>query len=268
MWKVGLAVVVPAVVAALIGTFGKRGWAALAVGLGYLAGHLAIARPTIPPADVTDRIPYVALAGLAIVVFEALRKPGAFGRAIGRAVLLAFTLGLMLGPVITAGSLDGSTWIWLAGTVALALTSGINIEALTARPGELKGILAVMITALGAGVVLLLSGSLMLGCLGIALASALAGEWIASRGREPEGFAPVAIGLLAALVIEGYVYADVPVSGGVLLALAPAGAWMTQVGPARQLERWKGAMVGALAVMIPVGIAVGLAVARAVESGY
>ena len=75
-----LAVIVSAAVAAgVVGlgrVLGRRvgpGFAASGVGLAYVAGQVAAARPAIPPADVTDRIPWLALAATGIEAADLAR---------------------------------------------------------------------------------------------------------------------------------------------------------------------------------------------------
>jgi len=258
-----MAVGASAGVAAVVAGLGRRRWwGAAAVGLAYVAGHAAVARPAVPPVEVTDRLPWVALAAAALAVYEAARPSAAVGRGVGRCLLGALTLGLMLGPVHNPGV------VWFGATVAVALASWVNLGALAAGPQGSDVFRGLLITAGGAGVVLLLSGSAVLGILGLALTAALAGGWLGARGVPPEGSLPTAAVVLGALVLEGYVYASLPASGALLLAAAPAGTWVGRLGPARRLGPWASATLGAACVLVPVGIAVGLAVAASLDDPY
>src|SRR5690349_3571984 len=111
-----LGVVVPALVAAttmaLVLAAGRRldgafrfGLAiTLGLGLGVLAGHVAVswpAWPSWPPSDVTDRIPYLVLAAIllalvVVVVPARFQTATAWG---GRVVLTAVVLTAILGPI-------------------------------------------------------------------------------------------------------------------------------------------------------------------------
>jgi hypothetical protein len=274
------AVALPAAVAAWVVALGRvlgrrrdpsgggPWWAASAVGLAYLAGHVAVARPAVPPADVTDRIPWLALAATALALFEAFRSPGLPARAVGRSLLAVLTLWLVLGPVLAAGDLSREMAVTLAASAAVALLAWADLEALAAWAAGADVARALLITAAGAGPALLLSGSAVLGQLGAALAAALAAAWLATRGRPPAGAVPVAAALLTALVLEGHVYAALPGASALLLAAAPAGVWLTRLGPVRRLGPRAVAALGSAAVLVPVAVAVGLAVSSSPSTEY
>jgi hypothetical protein len=241
---------------------GRPWWAASAVGLAYLAGHFVAARPAVPPADVTDRIPWLALAATALALAE---SAGRWMRATGWTLLAALAVGLVLGPVIGAGDFSREVVVWLAASIAVAVLSWADLAVLSARPDRSDLLRALLITCGGAAAALPLSGFGMGGPLSAALAAALAAAWLAARGEVPAGYAPVAATVLTALVLEGFVYAVLPAASAVLLAAAPAATWLTRLGPVRRLGPWASAAVGGAAVLVPVAVAVGLA-AAAVES--
>ena len=254
------AVLLPAMVAAgvvgLARRFGRWWWSASAVGLASSAAHLALARPAFPPSDVTDRVFFIALAAVALAVFEAARRLGSPGRIAGRALLAALTLGLVLGPVIGNEALT----VRLVASAVVALAAWANVEALAARGDASAAFGALLVTAAGAGLVLLLSGSAVLGQLGVALSAALAGAWLSSGFRTPEGFAPAGSAVLVALLVIGFVYASLPGLSALGLAVAPAAAWVVEVCPARRWNPWARAALGAAALAIPIGVAVALAI--------
>src|SRR5271157_3045274 len=96
-----VAVTVPAVVAAaaiglrrVLGarersSQGDSTWSSLAIGLAYIAGQAAVSRPAFPPVEVTDRIPWLALAATVLAVAEAVRARGQRGRPVAAAARLA-----------------------------------------------------------------------------------------------------------------------------------------------------------------------------------
>jgi hypothetical protein len=265
-----LAVLVPTVIGAVAVGLGRlRGgrlksegdgglpwWTAAAVGIAYVAGHLAVSRPALPPVDVTDRVPLVALAAAALAAAEAAWR----ATVTGRVLLAALVIGLVLGPVATADGLEREAVIRLAAALAVAAVAWANVEDLAARTDGADLVRALVITSVGAGLSLLLSGSAVLGQLGLALAAALAASWLAA-GRPPAGAVSTTTAILTALVLIGFVYASLPATSAVLLASAPAAVWPTRLGPFRRLNPWTTAFLNTAAVMVPVAVAVGLAVA-------
>ena len=69
----------------------------------------------------------------------------------------------------------------------------------------------------------------------------------------------MAVAVLTALVLEGYVYASLPLPSALLLAAAPGAAWLTRVSPSRRLGPWASAAIGVVVVFAPVCLAVGIA---------
>ena len=118
-----------ALAAAEWSTRGDSLWAGPAIGLAYIAGQAAIARPSFPPVDVTDRIPWLALAAMLLAVAEAIWPFAARLRFLGRTLLLTLILGLMLGPVISAGDLTWTTIGWLAAAAVTAVLAWLNFWA-------------------------------------------------------------------------------------------------------------------------------------------
>ncbi|WP_422928799.1 hypothetical protein [Singulisphaera sp. PoT] len=233
-----------------------------AVGLGYLAGHFAIAWPS---SDVTDRIPWLVAGAIVLGIFEAARPTPRWVRGENGLIFTLAVLLVMLGPAIqeTWGTREAN--LWLAALGAIVLVAWINLEALAAR---LKGS-ALMVPLLawvgGAGAVLLLSGSMVLGRLGGALASALLGAWLVSRRNSPinvaRGTIPVIAVTIASLLLEGHVYAQAAQAGVALVAIAPLLLWITRIGPIRNGRPWVAALIGTVLVLIPIGVALGMAIA-------
>ena len=146
---------------------------ALAVGVGYLAGHLGIAWPGFPPIDVTDRVAWLAAAAILVGLFEAARPGWIWLKWAARAVLTTAVLGAMLGPIFEE---TRQTWVglaWLAGVGIALLASWANVEGLASRLSAASLGLAMLIVAGGAAGALVVSGSLVLGRFGAALAASL-----------------------------------------------------------------------------------------------
>lgn len=277
-----LGVVVPALVAAtttaLVLAAGRRLDGAfrfslaitLGLGLGALAGHVAVswpAWPAWPPSDVTDRIPYLVLAALLLALVVAV-VPARFLTATAwgnRVVLTTVVLTAILGPIY------GETWTTTPVLLGGALIGIVMILAWTGLDGvadRLAGaplLLPLLVWLTGASVVLVLSGSMVLGRLAGALTAALAGCWAASCRSGPvsltRGGSPVVAANLGSLLLNGYFYAETPTGSVALLALAPAVLGLVLLGPVQRRPTWQKALVAVVAMLAPVAVAVGLAVA-------
>ena len=67
---------------------GDSTWSSLAIGLAYIAGQAAVARPAFPPVEVTDRIPWLALAATVLAVAEAVWALAPWVRLFGRSLFV------------------------------------------------------------------------------------------------------------------------------------------------------------------------------------
>ena len=67
---------------------GDSTWSSLAIGLAYIAGQAAVARPAFPSVGVTDRIPWLALAATVLAVAEAVWALAPWVRLFGRSLFV------------------------------------------------------------------------------------------------------------------------------------------------------------------------------------
>jgi hypothetical protein len=264
-----IAVIVPTTVAAALAGMGRvlsslrasRDLGAcnsiLAIGLAYSAGHAAVAMPAFPPLDVTDRIIWIAGVATAATVAEVIWPLPLPVRLAARTALLTLTLVLILGPVRSTSELS-ETKGWLAATTALGTLAWINLWALEARDRGPRAWRSVIISASGASLVLLLSGSAILGLLGVVLSTALQAARLAGRDQTALGLG-VPSAVLTALVIEGYIYASLSAYNALLLAAAPAGAWIGSSSAKGGPESPPVSLLSTIAVLVPVSLAVGAA---------
>lgn len=250
-----------ALAAAKWSTRGDSLWAGPAIGLAYTAGQAAIAMPSFPPLDVTDRIPWIALAAMLLALAEATWPFAPRLRLLGRALLLTLILGTMLGPVISAGDFTWTTIGWLSATAVTAVLAWLNLWVIEGASQGRDAYRSLMLTTGGAALVLLLSGSAALCLLGVVLTVSLAAARLAAWHRAPVSGLITGVAVLTALILEGYVYASMPLWSALLLAAAPAGTWITRAMPLREKAGITAAVLGTLAVLIPVGSAIGLAAA-------
>ena len=251
-----------------LGTRAADWGVALGVGAGAAVIHLGRDwRPGFPPLDVADRTPWLVPAALAVGLLGPMLERGggaAWPRRVGLFLLATLVYVAILGPILpaTAGTRAGLGW--LAVTAVLVLAAWENVAWLTVRVegGALLG--SWLAVAAGTGVVLLVSGSLTLGQLGLALASALVAplllSWRWPLGPSVRSAAPIVLAVLTALLLNGHVYASLPTASALLVAAAPAGAWLARIGPARR-RPWLATSLAVAGTLVPLGVAVGFALA-------
>jgi hypothetical protein len=242
-------------------------WGALAVGLAYALGQVGVAPPSFPPADVTDRIPFIALLGAVVAAILAGDRGGTWGRIVGYLGLASLSWLVMLGPVLGREEIPRETKAWLVGTALAGLLAALNVALLDAPARRPELWAALTMFALGSGIALVLANSAVLfqlgGVLTLALAASLLGAW----GRPVGGGIAVGVAVLTALVAEGFVYAFLPASAGIVLALAPAILWTTRLGALSRLGPKARASIAAGLILIPVAVAIGLVMASISADG-
>ncbi len=238
---------------------------AIAVGLGYAAGHAVAAGgwPVFPPLDAIDWLFYAALAGLLPGIFaspssHALARSGAFAVLGG-----GFLLSLAWPKFQHAWApLQGIAWMTALLLALLLLRS--SLERLARERNPIRGYfpLLLVIPAGGTCVALMVSGSLFLGELAMILTATIGIAWLAQwRMAIPasnEALVPLLSLLLAGLWISGWFYADLPPLCALLLLLAPAAAALPinrDLFPIKWLP-WFRAAAMALLVTIAVGLAI------------
>jgi len=243
-------------------------WGALAVGLGYAIGHAGVAPPAIPPADVTDRIPIIALVGAGVAALLAGGRGGVWGRAIAYVGIATPAYVVMLGPVLGSGDLPGETVTWLLGSAVVSMLAALNVAFLDTPGRRSETWVGLAAFALGAGVVLILANSAVLFQLGGVLAVALIASIVGAWGRPVGGGVPVALAVLSALIVEGFVYAFLPAPSAAILAASPLALWLTRLRPIARLGPRTRAAIAAVLILIPVAVAAALVVASKSDEGY
>jgi hypothetical protein len=243
-------------------------WGALAVGLAYAIGHLGVAMPSMPPGDVTDRIPWIAVAAAVVATILGMGRGALWGRVVAFVGLASLAWVVMLGPVLGSSDFTREQFLWLAGSAFAALFFSINVALLDSSSRHIDIWLALALLAIGSGVVLLLANSAVLfqlaGLLGVVLMASLLG----SRGLAIGGGVPLASTILIALVLEGFVYAFLPAVAAVLLAAAPTSLWLTRLGPIARLGSKARITVALVIMLIPIGIAIGVTLGSQTTNEY
>lgn len=266
-----LGVALPAAVAAaVLLVVGRRGgpcerasggcWGgAVAIGAGYLAGHvLVMGRPTFPPPEVTAWLFYLTWPVMGAAVVKGRRTRWAV-----RAAVSGAAVWLLLRPIARHSWGMGECVLGLGGLFAAMLVFWSQMEGLAHRAKGVSLPLSLFVAVAGAGAVLLLSGSVVLsrlcGALSAALAAAALVAWRRPGVSLAGGGVSVVAVLFASLLICGYFYVQASATSVILLALAPAVAWVGQVPGVRRITPWKIAIVRIAAVLVPVGAAVTIA---------
>ena len=198
---------------------------ALAVGLGYLGGHVAVARPKLPPLDVTDRIPWmVGMVVLLAVTIGRLRGNRSSFGWLWRTVAAAFVVQTVMAPLLSRWFESPEDVFRLVASGGVLIGSLEALDALSERARPVFVGVVCTCTAILSGTALAATGSLTLARLALALSAAVVGLWIV----RPHSLRPAATFVfgtaLGALLIEGWGYSELPGWAAALLTLAPAGA--------------------------------------------
>jgi hypothetical protein len=270
-WAAGLTGVgLAALVAALVLWIGGRRGCALALGMGYALGHAAVrgwlgVAPVpipVPPVDVIDWLPWLALAAGCWGLIEGNSRRW---RWLGRLVLTGAVLGLVLGPLARNGGswpVLAARWVGL-GAGVLWVWGLLDARDERLAGGSLLTVLAMV--AGGSSLTLALSGSLVLG----ELAGVLTAAVVALRfglGRDPgstaaRGLMAVVVVVLAGLLLAGRFYSETPTSAALVLAVAPLAAWIDRPGPLGRPSAWLWPLVRVGVVVLLIGFAIARAVA-------
>ncbi len=210
-----------------------RGWwgGALAIGLGYLVGHVVINHwPSMPPANTDDYLFVLAIAAAAVGLLESMRMPMWLRWCI-RAVLAAAVSWFMLSNGFRSSH---SAWViaaWTAGPAAAIFVVWTLLERLAERrtgpsiPLALSLMIAVASFYFfkgGSGKVAQLAGLLAASLGGAALVTMMAPRVSIARGALA-----VAVPLYLALILYSWQYPK-PLGTPIILAAAPLALWLAE----------------------------------------
>jgi hypothetical protein len=270
-----LGVVLPAGLAGALLLFLWRPWEKGAGSLGAWAGPLALGAgtllaqiliqgiPPLPPLEATHWIPLLVLAAAVLgALVNALKLPAWLRHALaaGFSALIPF---LTLRPLLGSGWSALEAAAWLGGSAAGIFLLWTVLEAAAHQTqGPVVPVALGAITA-GTALVLVLTGSILLGQLAGGLAAslgavALLALWNPERSLGRGGVAPW-VTAFAALWLNGAVYSEMTILPGVLLASAPLLVLLARLGRLRALKGWLAATVVAMLAALPVAAAVLLA---------
>ena len=233
---------------------------AIAIGAGYIAGHvLAAGWSPFPPRSATHWLFWFAVIGIIAAVVDALVRPKGTVRLVIWAIVCTTACRLILQPKFSYAWSAAEGWLWVFAIAlgVVALTCGLDlIERRPVGPATLFSIT----TVLGAGtcLTLMLSGSLLLGRLACILTAIAAACFlliiVLPAPFHPSGAAAPLSLICAGLWLSGFFYAELPAASAVLLAIAPALALLPRGGKSH--SRWLelACRTGFVAVPVVVGV--------------
>jgi hypothetical protein len=258
-----------AVAAALLFVF-ARWWksagrcaGAIAIGAGYIAGHvLAAGWSPFPPRHATHWLFWFAIIGIIAAVVDALFRPKRMVRVVPWVIICTIACRLILQPKFTYGWSAAEGWLWVFAIALGVVVPTCCLDLVERRPFGMATLFSLATVLCGGTcVALTLSGSLLLGQLAFILTAIAAACFLLiiawATPFHPSGAAAPLSLVCAGLWLSGFFYAELPATSALLLALAPAFA-LLPVG--KKIHAQARVLAYRLAfVAVPVAIAVVLA---------
>ncbi len=238
-------------------------WAgAVALGIGFVPAFLAADPwPGLPPHVTWHWIAWLAVVIAALGAVDGLRRWPARVRLSAGLALAAGCGWLLVGDWVT------HAWAW-RGTTALVIA--VLLATLNASAGRHQGAsvpLSMCLAALGASIVLVLSGNaklaLLAGALAACLGVAVVLAWWRAEVSLARGGVPVVAVLLPGLVLSGYFlsWSEIAPWVFVLAAIAPALLWVSGSIPLDRLPPWQATAVRVAVTALPMAVAMTAALA-------
>jgi hypothetical protein len=235
----------------------------IAIGAGYIAGHILVAGwASFPPRSAIHWLFWFAVIGAISATVDALVRPKGRIRLVAWVIISTIACRLILQPKFSYAWSTAEGWLWVF-TIALGvvvLTYCLNL--VERRPLGSAALFSVA-TVLCAGtcIALMLSGSFLLGQLACVLTAIAATGFlliiaVTAPFASSGGAVPLSL-VCAGLWLSGFFYAELPAASAVLLALTPAVALLP---PGKEnCSPWRVLAFRIAFVAVPVAIAVALA---------
>ncbi len=237
---------------------------AVAIGAGCIAGYVfLLGAPPLMPDDAIDWLPHVAfiimLAGLGQRWWGG--KPFTFVPVLF--ILSATVFSIQFQNRIRFDWQGTEIVFWLAGLSAATALCAWNLERLADRRAGASMSLAMLVWCASGSVLLMLSGSILLGRLMGALAAvsgtAVLLSWWNKGFTLTQGAMPVLAVLYGSLLAQGYFYAETPAASAVLAGAAPFALWYGERRKIFYSPPYKAAVKRMLYIAVPMGIALAMA---------
>ena len=236
---------------------------AIAIGAGYVAGHVLVAGwSPFPPRHATHWLFWFALIGVIAVAADALVRPKGTVRLFAWAIICTIACRLILQPKFSYAWSAAEGWLRVFATAFGVVILTCCLHLVERRPFGTVTLFSVTTVFCGGGcLALILSGSLLLGqlaCILSAIAATCFLLIIAVRAPfHPSGAVTPLSLVCAGLLLSGFFYAELPTASALLLALAPAAALLPVGKESHSRSRVLAYRIALVAV--PVAIAVVLA---------
>jgi len=236
---------------------------AIAIGAGYVAGHvLAAGWSPFPPRHATHWLFWFAVIGVVAAVADALVRPKGTVRLVSWAIICPIACRLILQPKFSYAWSAAEGWLRVLAIAFGIVVLTFCLDRVERRPFGTATLFSVATVLCGGTcVALILSGSLLLGQLASALSAIAVACFlliIAVRAPfHPSGAAAPLSLVCAGLWLSGFFYAELPGASALLLGLAPALALLPVAKESHSQSRVLACRIAFVAV--PVVIAVMLA---------
>jgi hypothetical protein len=263
------AVLAAAVAGALLFVF-ARWWkgasrcaGAIAIGAGYVAGHvLAAGWAPFPPRHATHWLFWFAVIGVSAAVADALVRPKGTVRLVAWAVICTIGCRLILQPKFNYAWSAAEGWLWVFAIALGVVVLTCCLHLIERSPFGTATLFSVAtVLCAGTWVALMLSGSLLLGQLACVLSAIAATCFLliitVAAPFHPNGAAAPLSLVCAGLWLCGFFYAELPTASAMLLVLAPASA-LLPLGK-ESSSHWRVLVCRLAIVAVPVALAVALA---------
>ena len=236
-------------------------WAgAVALGAGFVPAFLAADPwPDLPPHVTWHWIAWLAVVAAAVGAADGLHRWPLRVRLSAGLALAAGCGWLLVGDWVT------HAWAWRGAT---AVVIAVLLATLNASAGRHQGAsvpLSMCLAALGASIVLVLSGNAKLaqlvGALAACLGAAVVLAWWRPEVSLARGGVTVMAVLLPGLVLSGYFlsWSEIAPWVFVLAAIAPAFVWLSGFLPLDRLPPWQAATLRVALVALTVAVTVAAA---------
>jgi len=244
-----------------------RAWLALALAVGYTAGHVGIAgAPTWVPIGAAGWLVHVAVVAAVAAVLQIVgdQRPWTVWAVRATAATAGAYLILRV-PVHTQWS-TGHAIAAVGVVTASTLVVSRAFESAAARASTLTMLAALGVATGGSAGILVLSGTALVATLVGALAAAIGAafliEWAAPGSVDTAAAAPVLAGLLVATWTIALLFADMPTPAAPLLIAAPAALWLAARFTRDRLRPRFAAAACLLALLLPLAGAAGVSAAH------
>jgi hypothetical protein len=201
---------------------------AIAIGAGYVAGHvLAAGWSLFPPRNATHWLFWFAVIGVVAAVADALIRPKGTVRLLTWAIICTMACRLILQPKFSYAWSAAEGWLRVFAIAIGVVVLTCCLDLVERRPFGAATLFSVTTILCGAAfIALILSGSLLLGQLACILSAIAATCFLliiaVTAPFHPGGAAAPLSLVCAGLWLSGFFYAELPAASALLLALAPA----------------------------------------------